>query len=47
MKYTLSKTETKVVEGHILHKIEYSAEFKKHLREEFCVDLRGGWLESE
>lgn len=46
MKYTLS-TETKEVNGHMLHKIEYSEEFKSHIEEEYDIELDGGWIEKE
>ena len=43
-KYTLSETETKVWNGHTLHKVVYTKEWKrKHAYE----DIEGGWIESE
>ena len=47
MKYTLSSTETKKVNGYTLHKIEYSEEFKQQIKEKYGINLEGGWIESE
>lgn len=47
MKYTSSETETKEWCGHTMHKIEYSEEFKEKIKNEYEIELEGGWLESE
>ena len=46
MKYTLS-TETREQDGHTLHRIEYSEEFKQHIKAEYGIALSDGWIESE
>ena len=46
-KYTLDKTQTWQRGSHTLYKIQYSEEFKRHIKETQGVDIEGGWLESE
>lgn len=47
MKCKLSEMKTKVVEGHLIHEIEYSEEFDEHLLDEYGIDTTGVWIESE
>ena len=46
-KYTLDKTQTWQRGSHTLYKIQYSEEFKRHIKETQGIDIEGGWIESE
>ena len=46
-KYTLDKTQIWQRGSHTLYKIQYSEEFKHHIKETQGIDIEGGWIESE
>ena len=46
MKYTLSETETKIVNGHTLHRVVYTEEWRKE-NARIIPNAPGGWIESE